>query len=230
MQQTRQHILEILRSRSEATVDELVEALEPRIGRITPVTVRHHLDVLRGEQLIETRVAPRKCAPGRPQHVYALTDKALEYFPSNYQTLAASLLDQIKASLPPKQVNVIIEGVADQMAGSVRLAHLPMMQRLDQVVNYLNGQGYDAHWTKHEQGYVLHTSNCPYHKVVAEHEELCIMDMRLIAGLVGVVPRRLSRVADKDESCTYLIPERNAVNSPHPPTPSPVGEGVGESD
>lgn len=206
MQQTRQHILEILRGRSEATVDELVEALDPRIGRITPVTVRHHLDILRADQLIEARVAHRRCVPGRPQHVYALTDKALEYFPNNYQTLAASLLTQIKSALPPDQVNVIIEGMADQMAASISTAHLPMEERMEQVVTYLNAQGYNARWETQEQGYVLHTSNCPYHKVVADHEELCVMDMRLIAGLVGKVPRRLGRLLDKDESCSYLIP------------------------
>lgn len=211
MQQTRQHILEILRGRSETTVDELVEALVPRIGRITPVTVRHHLDVLRSERLIEAKVAHRRCAPGRPRHVYALTDKALEYFPSNYQTLAASLLSQIKASLPPEQVNVILEGVADQMVATVPALNLPLEQRLDCVVTYLNDQGYEARWEKSAEGYVLHTSNCPYHKVVAEHEELCIMDMRLIAGLVGIVPRRIARVLDRDESCTYLIPVREPL-------------------
>jgi hypothetical protein len=32
------------------------------------------------------------------------------------------------------------------------------------------------------------------------------MDFRLITGLVGVTPRRLTRIAAKDESCVYLIP------------------------
>ena len=211
MQETRQQILEILRERPEATVEDLVTALDARMGSITPVTVRHHLDILRTDPLIESRAHHRPGIAGRPQYMYALTEKALEYFPNNYQRLAASLLTQIKASLPAPQVNVIIEGVADQMVSDAPIANLPMDERLDQVVIYLNEQGYNASWQMSEQGYILHTANCPYQKVVTDHEELCIMDMRLIAGLTGVVPRRLGRIQDNHESCMYLLPFKSPV-------------------
>src|SRR5438093_610753 len=116
MQQTRQYILEVLHERGEATVDELVAALRALINHeITAVTVRHHLDILRGEDLITAPAVRRRRTPGRPQYVYGLTEKALELFPNNYQNLAATLLNQIKAKLPPAQVNVIIEAVADEM-------------------------------------------------------------------------------------------------------------------
>jgi predicted ArsR family transcriptional regulator len=211
MQQTRRFLLDILRERGEATVDELVDELRKRIKHnITAVTVRHHLDILRGENLVTAPAVRRSGAPGRPQYVYSLTEKALEQFPNNYQALMEKLLSSLKANLPNQQVNVIFEGIADQMIAEARLpadsVHIPMEVRLDHVVMYLNSHGYNASWEPCPEGYFLHTHNCPYHRVALEHGELCSMDMRLIAGLIGVVPRSVGRIAQADASCTYLIP------------------------
>ncbi|MBN2472069.1 MAG: ArsR family transcriptional regulator [Anaerolineae bacterium] len=208
MQQTRQHILEILKEHEEATVDDIVEALANRIGDITAVTVRHHLEILRGDGLVAAPRVRRRTTPGRPQHMYALTDKALELFPNNYRSLAGEMLLQLKAQLPAAEVNVILEGVADQMAGSIPPSDAPLPVRLNQVVDYLSEQGYAAYWEAVDEGFILHTNNCPYHQLAAEHEELCRMDIRMISGLLGgIVPRRVAHMTQGDPSCAYLIPD-----------------------
>lgn len=206
MQETRQHILEILREFGQATVDDIVDELHKRRGRITAVTVRHHLSRLQEADLITAPQLRHRSTPGRPQHVYALTDKACEHFPQNYQRLAAGLISQIERHLPPEGVNVIIEGVADSLAEDVQLQHLPFKERLERVVTYLSEQGYQAHWEESAQGYILHTTNCPYHEIAHASDTLCGMDMRLVSQLLGVVPRRLTRIAEGDASCAYLIP------------------------
>lgn len=207
MQETRQMILETLRERGQATVDDLVNAITARTAHeITAVTVRHHLDILRGEDLVTAPDIRHRGAPGRPQYVYALTEKATDYFPNNYQNLASALLNEIKATLPPSQINVIVENMADQMASAVHKTDLPIELRLDQVVAYLNKQGYDASWEQNAEGYILRTHNCPYRQIVDQHEELCGLDARLIAALVGIVPRRLGSIAQNDNSCTFLLP------------------------
>src|SRR3954469_11436672 len=138
MQETRRLILEVLRSRGEATVDEVVAALTERINHdITAVTIRHHLDILRSEDLVTAPVVRRRNTPGRPQHVYALTEKALEYFPNNYQNLAANLLDQMKSVLPQAQVNVIFEQMADKMLAGAGVQGTSVEARLDSAVVYL---------------------------------------------------------------------------------------------
>lgn len=209
MQETRQHILEILRERGEATVDDIVAQLQKRRGKITAVTIRHHLLRLQEENLITEPQLRHRSTPGRPQHVYALTEQAHAYFPNNYQRLAAGLLDQIRANLPPQSVNVILEGVAQGMAKEAQIPDLPLPQRVDLAVEYLNGRGYNAYWERVADGYVLHTNNCPYHEVAKSTSALCEMDMRLIASLMGIVPRRIGHVAEGDTTCAYLIPERS---------------------
>lgn len=215
MQQTRQHILEILKEREQATVDEIVRDLSERIGEITAVTVRHHLEILRGDGLVAAPIVRRRTTPGRPQHVYSLTDRALELFPNNYRQFAQQLLLQIKSQLPRQEVNVILENVAERMAGDAIPPDVPMPARLERVVEYLTSQGYQATWEATDQGYFLRTNNCPYHHLAADHEELCAMDMRLISTLLGgVVPRRIEHLASGGLSCTYLIPARISYSVP----------------
>jgi DeoR family transcriptional regulator, suf operon transcriptional repressor len=207
MQQTRRYILENLRKRGQATVDDIVNDLrEQRGDDITSVTVRHHLNILQEEGLITSPQFRRRNTPGRPQHVYALTDKAHTYFPNNYQRLAQGLLQELQSHLPAEGVNVILEGVAQQMAREAAIPDLPMPDRLDLAVSYLSEHGYQAAWEVANDGYVLHTFNCPYHTLAEEDTALCEMDIRLVATLLSVVPRRLSHVGAGDETCSYFIP------------------------
>ena len=55
MQTTRQKIVELLRELGQATVEELADA----VG-LTQMAVRHHLNVLRGENLVATSSVRRK--------------------------------------------------------------------------------------------------------------------------------------------------------------------------
>lgn len=219
MQPTRQLILDILRAQGEATVDEITHALHSHM-EITSVTVRHHLDVLRADDLVTQPTLRRHSSRGRPQLVYALTRKALDNVPNNYRGLAAAFLKQVKDSMPPAEVNVFFEGVADTMIADAAFESLPgessLEARLSFAVDYLNQHGYDASWqiAEGEQpGYVLVTRNCPYHQLATEHGELCTIDLRLVSGIIGVAPRLIGRLADGQDACTYFLPA----------TPDPVG-------
>ncbi len=212
MQQTRRMILDILREHGQATVDDVVHALQQRRGSsITAVTVRHHLNILQKEDLITSTDLRRRSTPGRPQHTYKLTEKARANFPNNYQRLAAGLLQEIQKQLPKDRVNVIIEGVAANLAQQANIPPLPMHERLEIVVAYLSENGYEANWESANAGFVLHTSNCPYHQIAKDTPALCEMDMRLVATLLGVVPRRLSHKAEGDSHCSYFIPASPAA-------------------
>jgi predicted ArsR family transcriptional regulator len=207
MQETRRYILESLRRRRQATVGDIVNDLRLQRGDdITSVTVRHHLNILQEESLITSTELRRRSTPGRPQHIYTLTDKAHTLFPSNYQRLAQGLLQELQNRLPPEGVNVILEGVAQQMASEAAIPEIPMPDKLNMAVDYLTEHGYQATWERAAEGYVLHTINCPYHTLAENNTALCDMDMRLVASLLGVVPRRLTHVGAGDDTCSYLIP------------------------
>ncbi len=212
MQVTRQHILEILKERGEATIDELSESLG-----LTSVTVRHHLDILRGEGLVEVPEVKRRATPGRPQYVYTLTEAADEHFPKNYAGFTNLMISEIKERLQPSELDRILRGMAHRMAADAPkpIEGEPIEQRLTRLVNFLNQKGYVAKWDHAQDGdgYYLHTTNCPYHDISHNHTQVCVMDMTLISELLGTVPERRTWMTAGEFDCTYHIPRPAAANN-----------------
>lgn len=206
MQETRQHILEILHEKKQATVDDIVEALFEKRGHITAVTVRHHLNLLQREGLITDPELLHRNIPGRPQYIYGLTEKGENRFPNNYKNLAKALLHRIESTLPAESVNVIMEGVAHDLADAVQVENESIKIRLDAAVTYLNEHGYDADVAPTDGGYHIKTLSCPYSEIKSESQNLCNMDLRLLSSIIGIVPRMVSRISDGDEQCVYFIP------------------------
>ncbi|HEX2922718.1 MAG TPA: winged helix-turn-helix transcriptional regulator, partial [Chloroflexota bacterium] len=85
MQRTRRQILDILKRRGRATLEELSKEVA-----LSPVTVRVHLSVLQRDDLVSVEEVRGKV--GRPYFVYSLTEDAEELFPKRYHALANRLL------------------------------------------------------------------------------------------------------------------------------------------
>jgi len=183
-----------------------VEELSNELG-ITTVTVRHHLDVLRAEGLVSEPVVRHRATSGRPQHAYGLTTKAGALFPKNFNGLAAQILDEVKSRFDIRAVNVIFEGVASRLLAEAPAAipNESFEQKLDGIVGFLNQKGYVARWEHSADGILVHTCNCPYEGLADSHPELCSLDMTLIAALTGLIPDRVSHMAQGEQSCSYLI-------------------------
>jgi predicted ArsR family transcriptional regulator len=207
----RKHILAILKESGGATVAELAEQLQ-----MAPVSVRHHLDILQGDNLIRVGRTERTGSVGRPQQIYELTEEADEFFPDNFALLAAGMVRQLKQLLPPEQVEVVFRSLAKEMTAGidvVELAQLPLAERLDRVTLFLNDHGYLARWeaaptsdpTSDAGEFVLYKHNCPYAGISNEHRELCMMDQMLIDRLVGTPCDRTASVANNDLCCAYRI-------------------------
>lgn len=208
MHAVRKHILEILKESGGATVAELADRLD-----MAPVSVRHHLDILQGDNLIKVGRIERTGSVGRPQQIYQLTDDADELFPNNFAVLAMGMVRQLKQILPPEQVDAVFYSLADEMVAEVdvaKLAELPLAERLDRVTDFLNDRGYLARWeacSDDGNAFVLYKHNCPYAGLSGEHRELCMMDQMLIDRLVGRHCDRTASVANNDRCCTYRIDE-----------------------
>ena len=227
MHTVRKSILEILKEqRDGATVAELAERLA-----MAPVSVRHHLDILQGDNLICVQRLERKGNVGRPQQIYTLTAEANCYFPNNFAGLADKLVTQIKQILPPDQVPSAFRSIARQIAaefiGSARIDGRMVVdtsidmsgdmgvdtaateEHLTQVTEFLSERGYLARWEPDPEGvageYLLHKYNCPYAGVSAEHRELCAMDQTLVNELFVTPCQRSESMVDGAHCCTYRI-------------------------
>ncbi len=104
-QSTRKAIIEALKSVGQATVNQLAKM----VG-VKSITVRHHLNGLMAEGLIEQQ--EKRQTVGRPLHVYSLTEQAESLFPHQYHRLVERLLDQVKEKLPPETIQMLMNSLA----------------------------------------------------------------------------------------------------------------------
>jgi len=202
LQSTRERILNILKERGQATVDTLSRELG-----LTTVTVRHHLDILRGEGLIAAPTLNRRKVPGRPQYVYTLTEKAGSFFPKRYEHLAALILDEVRSRLPTADMVQMMQRIGKRIADQANLSSTSDFEaRLIATVEFLNGLGYMAHYERRDDGnYLLYIVNCPYEQVVHRDREVCEMDMAMLTRLLGTAPQRTSWTAQGDSQCVYIV-------------------------
>ena len=202
MQSTRQEILEILKEEGQATVEDLAEQLE-----LTPMTIRHHLNVLQAQNLVMTSKVRRLQKVGRPRLVYTLTDAADGLFPQNYGNLARLIVGEVKETVGVEETKAILRRVAERLAEEAppATAGQTFGERVAQVSDFMEEQGFLTRWEETDEGYVMTNVNCPYRRVTREHGEVCLMDTELLNRLLGVEPKRLSERGEPDSPCSFLL-------------------------
>jgi len=202
MQSTRQEILDILKIERTATVEDLAGRLE-----LTPMTIRHHLNVLQAQNLVTATKVRRSQKVGRPRLIYALTEAADQLFPQNYSDLARRIVTELKETVGKDETRALFRRVANRLA---KQAPPPVPgqnfeERLDQVARFLEGQGLITRWQRTDGGYIFTNANCPYRRVAQEHGETCELDIALITELLGVVPKRRTSPQQEEVGCSYLL-------------------------
>jgi len=191
-----------LKEQGAATVAELAHALG-----IAQVSVRHHLDILIGEDLIELTGVRRHDGAGRPSQVYALSRGALALFPQRNAQLASNVLTEVKAVLPQDELRELLMRLAERTASEAPrpIPGQSLEERLDQVTIFLTEKGYSARWEACDDHFEIHACNCPYSEVAEQHPELCIMDHTMMERLLPDVIRLQSQALHGSSRCTYLL-------------------------
>jgi len=201
---TRDTILHTIKSSQQANVGTLAEAAE-----VSPVTVRHHLNALQADGLIQSTSIRRKV--GRPYYVYSLSEEGHELFPKRYVRLAIRLLDELKSRLPDEVMNEVfdsvVKGVLDEHRGEYE--HLPLEGRLDYLVNLLGDEGFLASWEKLDGGYVLTEYSCPYISVGSTHTEICAIDKELIVNVLQIPVQQNSCMLEGGDCCQFVVQYNN---------------------
>jgi predicted ArsR family transcriptional regulator len=202
MQSTRQEILEILKEEQQATVEDLADRLE-----LTPMTIRHHLNVLQAQNLVVASKVRRSQRVGRPRLVYTLTDSADDLFPQSYGELARHLVSEVKETVGEEETRAIFRRIADRIVNEAPapVGGQSFEERMEQVTGFLESLGFILRWEKTDEGYIFMNINCPYRRVASVHGELCAMDTMLLTGLLGVEPKRLGSLREGDTACSALI-------------------------
>lgn len=202
MQATRQQIIEYLKEKNQATVEELAAAVH-----LTPMAVRHHLNVLQAENLITTSTIRRQTGPGRPSQAYKLTKAADDLFPVDYFGLTDYLLAELDHQLGQAGVAKIFTNIAQRLANEAPppKPYQTFEERLDEVVAFLTEKGFVVDWETKDNHYMIHAYSCPYRQVAKTHGEVCLLDKQIISSMLATNPTRIACLTTDDNHCTYRI-------------------------
>lgn len=200
MHESRRRILEHLRESSTATVEDFAVATG-----LAPVTVRHHLNVLRERGLLDVGTEP--VGRGRPRHLYRLSPEGAQSLSDErYDGLARRLLDMMMAG---------DRGAAEQlfrtMARGIAEEHRPRYEgrgleaRLDTVRTLLSEEGFAVEWERDGEDFLVRELACPYRTLSETHHEVCAMDEQLIAAVTGQRVTRERWRRDGESQCVYRV-------------------------
>jgi predicted ArsR family transcriptional regulator len=197
----REVILEEIKRTNGATVEKLAVAAD-----VSPVTVRHHLNTLQAEGLLETSSVRRKV--GRPYYVYSLSTKGHELFPKRYVRLSSRLLDELRDRFPDGTIGTLFHNVVERITDEHRseFENKSFEKRLDYLVILLAEEGFLASWELTENGYKLIEYSCPYISVGQKHHEVCVFDKQLIQIVMDTEINQHSCMIDGDSCCEFTFP------------------------
>ncbi|MCJ7530096.1 MAG: helix-turn-helix domain-containing protein [Anaerolineales bacterium] len=195
MQETRQGILDYLRTNHQATPGELSRSLQ-----VTAANIRHHLGILQEQGLVEVVGQSVPSGRGRPRQLYALNSSAQA---NNLAQLTRALLECIA----PDQEE-ILRNVARTLAGESLALHPNPTQRLYQAVQRLNALNYNARWEARLGGPRVMLEHCPYAPILNQHPELCQMDGYLVERLTGLDVQQTARIEQSStgpKACIFSV-------------------------
>jgi len=199
---TRERILQTLLANPRSTINDIADAVS-----INPISVRHHINSLQVEGLIE--LEEERHGVGRPHLVYSLSERGLERFPTRYVSLTNRLLDQLKETLPEQQVSRIFTQLASGMASSYasKAQKMTLEERLQYVKEILAQEGFSIEWERTNGQIQIHEITCPYPQVGQNHPEVCAVDQTIISTVLNIPAEKITCVLSGDAHCTYVIPD-----------------------
>ncbi|MEB3100290.1 helix-turn-helix transcriptional regulator [Ferviditalea candida] len=198
---TRKQLVTMLKKQGSLSVNEMAKQLG-----ITEMAVRRHLNTLERDALLESVLVRQ--AMGRPVRMYSLTGLADELFPKNYHVLTLDLLKELEEAVDEDPVGNLFERRKDRLLRKykARMEGKNLKQRVVEMTEIQNEQGYMAAWEIHEDGgFVIREFNCPISQVAQQYGQACRCELDLIRTLLEAEVKRKECLVNGGNKCMYLV-------------------------
>ncbi len=204
MKSTRDKVLRTLITNPRSTIVEIAKSVE-----INAISVRHHLTSLQADGLVNAE--EERHGVGRPRLVYFLTESGQENFPKRYFQLTNRLLEQMKKILSDEDIKKIFKNMADDLTEEYKpkISNLDFEEKLDLLKKVMADEGYNIHWMKSNNGYEIQEVACPFYQIGKGHPEICLFDQSLIANMLSVSEKDITRIKHRDNYCSFIIEKSN---------------------
>ena len=200
LQGTKARLLELVKRHGSPTAQALAQELD-----ISLPAARKHLQGLQEAGLIASRTE-KPGGRGRPQHVYALSDRGESTFPKSYASLCSDVLRHIEDLFGEGAVLQVLNARQAEMYSRLAAGiqgELP--ERVQTLALKLREAGYAAEALEEDGVWYLVERNCPALKVAREYGQMCESELKLYSDLLGVPVVRESRIACGAAECRYRL-------------------------
>lgn len=197
----RQALVVAMKNLGEATTEELA-----RETSLSPGAVRAHLIALEVQGVVN--YVRLRSGPGRPRHVFRLTNRGEELFPQQYARMANLLVEAIEAEDSGLVDRVFERLVAEQVDAAGSDVSAPTRpERLRELSEFVDQCGYVPLLEVLDNGPAAITlRHCPVIHIAREHPMICEIECRVLSALMP--NSRFERVKHRlagDPVCTYTI-------------------------
>ncbi len=204
---TRREILRHVKTRGEATAEDIAGALG-----VTLSGARQHLTTLERDGLIAH--GERRDGPGRPRYIYALTPMGDGLFPRRYAELTNELLAYVEDEDPALLARIFDRRAERRLERTrVRTAGLAFADKVAEVTRILDEDGYLAGVERRDDGaYVITENNCAVLSVALRYGHACGSELEYLrAALPEAEVTRIAHRIAGGHVCAYEARPREGV-------------------
>jgi len=228
METTREQVLRLVGGHREATVGQLADALD-----LSQAAVRRHLDALRGDGLVDVKLA--RHGVGRPALLFFVTARGAELAGRAYAHLLSRLvrrfegMDALTVGSGPELLDRAFSGVAAEIAAEHQseVHGTSLAERVAATSRALAGEGIVDGWQKEGSVFKLVNGDCPYLKLAESSSLPCRSDRESIELLVGARVEQTRRIVDGAPICEYVVqPEPSDLVEERGPQSIGASEGA----
>jgi predicted ArsR family transcriptional regulator len=198
---SRRQVLDVLKRRGEARAEEIAAALG-----VTVSAARQHLNALQAAGLVDYREL--KGAPGRPKHIYFLTEAAQDLFPNQYGELATELLQFVGEEDPELLRRVFEKRRKARLERALeRLEGMSFERKVEELATILDEEGYLASFEREDDGsYIVQEHNCAIIDVAQLSRMPCVAEIDFLRdALPGASIERVAHMLGGAHLCAYRI-------------------------
>jgi DeoR family suf operon transcriptional repressor len=210
--EARREIIRLLKRRGPLPVEDIATALA-----VTVSGARQHLSSLERDGVVTYQRVRQ--GPGRPRHLYELTERGDALFPRRYAELMTELLGYVREA-DPSLVDRVFSRRSQRRYEAVRsrLEGLPLGERVRELVRILDEEGYFPELQSQREGeWRIVVRNCPVRALGEKYAQACASEISFLRkALPECEVRRSAHQLNGHGCCSYEI---------HSLTPEPVAGG-----
>ncbi len=191
-------LIGLLRAKPVVSIGYLIEGMG-----VTATAVRQRLSRLMALGLVHRSHSVE--GRGRPSHRYELTEKGRKTLANNLGDLAVVLWKEVQRIADTETRQQVISGVVERLAlqYETEVQGSTTAQRMESITRMFAARDIPVTFEQRNGLPIIKVSGCPYPSLVEDNRDICVMEQRLLAKMIGQPMTLCECQHDGDSCCSF---------------------------